>query len=361
MRRAPAARKRGCVVVGCCVGLELLQQRRDELRLIVLAAPAQVASTVGGWSLPVPCCGRPRLCWRCGRARCFPSCREATCTGTLQFPLRLLRRLRRRRRYRPCFPLAGVGGGGGARTPGPLGLEGTLECDPRSPLFARLCFCRWWRGRDSRPQMLAYLRWDIVGECISGPEAVGNAYALLPALELLPINLLHPAELLQFLGLVVGVVEIDVAEIVDSIGELLPCTLPLDVASLPPRPPKTFPGAHMVSAPLARLWPRCRRRRDNLHIVVFLSLLVRLPKEILALYAVPVALRNAGEAQAECVVGGVAAVAEEQDLFPLCAVAHGARPRVLLLLLNVLAEPLLEVELGHLFLVLDVVRGDSGA
>lgn len=210
--------------------------------------------------------------------------------------------------------------------------------------------------------MFSDLRGDVVGECFSRPEAVGNIHALLPALKFLPIQLLHASELLEFLDFIVSVIEVEIAEIIDVAGELLPRTLPFKVALLPPGPPETCSGAWLVPA-TARLRPR-RTGRGRPHLILVLLLILVLVgelKEIAALYAVPVTIWDVVQTQTVCVVVRIAAVAEEQDVLPLRGIANRAWARFLLLFLDVLAQPLLKVELGNLFLVLDVVRGNGGS
>lgn len=79
-------------------------------------------------------------------------------------------------------------------------------------------------------------------------------------------------------------------------------------------------------------------------------------------HAIPVTIWDMFKADAMRVVGGVAAVTQQQDILPLGRVAYGARVALLLLLLcYIFAKPLLDIELGDLFLVLDIVRGNSSA
>jgi len=54
------------------------------------------------------------------------------------------------------------------------------------------------------------------------------------------------------------------------------------------------------------------------------------------------------------VIGRIAPVAQEQDIFVICTVAHWAGCGILLLLL-IFVEPCLRVELDDLFLVLDFI------
>ncbi len=73
---------------------------------------------------------------------------------------------------------------------------------------------------------------------------------------------------------------------------------------------------------------------------------------------------DALEPDAEGVVGGVAAVAQQEHLLLVGLAADGARAGLLLVVVvevGVVVQPCLRVELGDLFAVLDLVRGESGA
>lgn len=79
------------------------------------------------------------------------------------------------------------------------------------------------------------------------------------------------------------------------------------------------------------------------------------------LHAVPVAIRDVIEPNAVSMVGCIAAVAKEQDVLSFGRVAYGAWITFFFVGIGVLGLPLLDVELGHLLLILDIVRGNRGA
>jgi len=61
-------------------------------------------------------------------------------------------------------------------------------------------------------------------------------------------------------------------------------------------------------------------------------------------------------------VGGIATIAEKQYVLSFGRVAYGAGVAGLVFVrLGVLSLPLLDIELGHLLLVLDIVGRDCGA
>lgn len=104
--------------------------------------------------------------------------------------------------------------------------------------------------------MLADLRRDIVGKSLTSAESISNVHALLPTTKLLAIKLLQLPKLLKFLDLVVGIVQVHIAELKETTSKLTPCTLPLIIPSLSPRPPKTSSSAHMIPTSLTWLRPR---------------------------------------------------------------------------------------------------------
>lgn len=85
-------------------------------------------------------------------------------------------------------------------------------------------------------------------------------------------------------------------------------------------------------------------------------------EKVRTLHAIPVAIGDVIEADTTGVVRGIAAVTQEQDVLTLRRIAYGARvPCLLLCLVGIIAQPLMDVELGNLFLVLDIVSRDGGA
>lgn len=81
--------------------------------------------------------------------------------------------------------------------------------------------------------MLVDLWGDIVSEDVPSTKSLGNVHALLPSLELRAVQLLELTELLHFLIFFVEVVEIDIAQVVESTDELAPGSLPFIVPGLP--------------------------------------------------------------------------------------------------------------------------------
>lgn len=188
-----------------------------------------------------------------------------------------------------------------------------------------------------------------------GAKAVGDAHALLPALKFMTIELLEAAKVFEILILFVVVVEVEVAHLVETTRELAPRTLPLCIASLPASPAQTRTGTDVPAAVLASHWSanlsgtRLGFGIDRLGAVLGFF---RELKQVGALHAVPVAIRNAVEADAVGVIGSIAAIAQQQNIFSFGRIADGAGIRFLLFLFGILAKPLLDVELGHLLLVL---------
>jgi hypothetical protein len=110
-----------------------------------------------------------------------------------------------------------------------LKIPGALECDPCASLL--FCLPRW-RRRCSRLQTLADLWRDVADKALACAEALSNIHALLPSLQLSAIELLKTAELFQVFVFVIKVVEVKLAHLIESPGELAPGTLPFGVASL---------------------------------------------------------------------------------------------------------------------------------
>lgn len=72
-------------------------------------------------------------------------------------------------------------------------------------------------------------------------------------------------------------------------------------------------------------------------------------------HAEPGAVRDIFQSDAMGVIWCVTPVAEKQDFFIFCSVAHRAGRDLFLLFLWVLVEPSEGVELGNLFLIFDFV------
>lgn len=80
--------------------------------------------------------------------------------------------------------------------------------------------------------MFANLRRNIVDKGFARAEPLGNVHALLPATQLVAIELLESSEVLQVLVFVIVIIEVQVAHLIESTRELAPGTLPLCIASL---------------------------------------------------------------------------------------------------------------------------------
>lgn len=203
------------------------------------------------------------------------------------------------------------------------------------------------------------------GKGVAGAEAVGDANALVPSLDFMVVQLLEATKVLEVLVLIVVVVEVDVAHLEDAARELAPGTLPLCVASLSTSPPPTFARADVQAAMLAgdgpADLPRARLGGFGLDGLGGVLGLFGEVKQMGALHAVPVAIGDLVEADAVGVVGGIAAIAEQQYIFSLGGIADGAGICLFVFLFGIFAQPLLDVEFGHLLLVLNGVGGYSGA
>ncbi len=200
------------------------------------------------------------------------------------------------------------------------------------------------------------MRRDVVGKGVPGTEAIGNVHALLPALKFAEIQQLESAEMLEILVLLVVVIEIQVAHLVETTGELAPCTLPLDISGLPADSSQTGTGAD-ASAPMIssnRASDLARALGSGLCLGV-LGLFGQV-EEMGALHAVPVAIGYVVETNTVGMIGCIAAITQQKDVFSLGRIADGAGVGFLLFLLRVLTKPLLDIELGNLLLVLDRVR-----
>ena len=102
-------------------------------------------------------------------------------------------------------------------------------------------------------------------------------------------------------------------------------------------------------------------RRLRLAIRAIWSVLSEI-KEVGAFHAVPVTIGYMVEPYAVGVVGGIAAVAQKQNVLSFRRVADGTRIALLFFLFNqILAKPLLDIKLGDLFLLLDRICGYGGA
>ena len=205
--------------------------------------------------------------------------------------------------------------------------------------------------------------WNGAGKGVSSTEAVGNVHALLPALQLSTVELLEATILLQILILIVVIIEIKLAHLKEAARKLAPSALPLRITSLAASPPQTLTSSNIVAPNFARMGAsnvsRPRRRR---HIMVLLWPIVCKLEQMSTLHAVPVAIRNVVESDTMCMVGSIAAVTQEQDIFSFGRVANGAWVALFLIFLGyILAQPGLDVELGHLFLVLNIVCRNCGA
>lgn len=210
--------------------------------------------------------------------------------------------------------------------------------------------------------MLADTRGYAVCEGIASAETIGNVHSLLPSLQFTAVKLLEAAVLFEVLILIVVIVEIQVTHLIEATGELPPSSLPLDVACLTPGPPESRPCSDVITAGVPRHrspdGPWTRRGWATARVLGSVGEL----KEMGTFHAVPVALGDVLEADATGVVRGIAAITEEQDVFTLGGVAYGAGSALVLFFrFGVFTEPLLEVKLGHLFLVLDVVDRNGGA
>ena len=209
--------------------------------------------------------------------------------------------------------------------------------------------------------MLVDLRRDVVCEDIMGPEAVCDVHALLPSLELPTIQLLEAAELLELLVFFIEVIEVYIAQVVEPTHELAPGALPLDISCLSAGPPEASACPHVGTTVVARVRPGDVARTSCSRPGLDGSGLICKLEQVAALHAVPVTVGNVIQADAVGVVGGIAAVAEQEDILPVRGVAYRARMSLLRLLLHVLAQPLLEIKLGYLLLVFDIVLRNRSA
>jgi hypothetical protein len=162
------------------------------------------------------------------------------------------------------------------------------------------------------------------------------------------VELLEPAVVLQCIIFVVEV-EVDTRTVEHPSRHLTPSALPIIRASSMPCPTHAGLGARekVRSAAIATAHTPCWSRR-------------RVPCELRAerintLHAEPRTTWYAIETDAVCMVGCVAAVAQQEDFFFVRTIADRARCR-LFLGLWILLQPSLLVKLGNLFLVLDLVR-----
>lgn len=164
--------------------------------------------------------------------------------------------------------------------------------------------------------------------------------------------------MLEVFVFLVVVIEIQVAHLVEAAGELAPGTLPLDISSLSAGPSQTGTS---TGARASVDWAADLTRAFGPGLSLCVLGLFGEVEEMGALHAVPVAIGDVVEADAVGMVGGIAAVAKQEDVFSLGRVADGTRVGLFLFLLRVLAKPLLNIELGDLLLVFDRVRGNSRA
>lgn len=209
--------------------------------------------------------------------------------------------------------------------------------------------------------MLVDLRGDVICEDILGSEAVCNVHALLPSLELPTIQLLEAAELLELLVFFVEVIEVHIAQIVEPTHELAPGALPLDIPGLSAGPPQASACPHVETTVVARVRSGGVARTSCSRPGLGRSGLICKLEQVAALHAVPVTIGHVIQADAVGVVGGIAAIAEQENIFPVRGVAYRARVSLFRLLLHVLAQPLLEIEFGYLLLVFDVVLRNRSA
>lgn len=209
-------------------------------------------------------------------------------------------------------------------------------------------------------QTLADSRGDGAGKSLASAETIGNIHALLPSLQLSTVKLLETAKLLQVVIFVIVVVEVEVAHFVEAARELAPGALPLCVTGLPTGSPQALPRPHVEASHLSRVGTlhMLRPRRDGLGFGVgAVGGVLSEAEQVSTFHAVPVAVRDTIETDAMSMIGSIAAIAQEQDIFPLGRVAYGTRVGFLFLLRGVVAKPSLDVELGDLLLVLDTICG----
>ena len=149
-----------------------------------------------------------------------------------------------------------------------------------------------------------------------------DIHTLLPPLKLASIQELEATKLLHIFVLIVVVVKIQLGHLIESARELAPNALPLFVACLTPGPSQTCPGTDIETTSGARVRPPCwlgSRASNALNIGILREL-----EEVGTLHAVPVAFGNLLQTNAVGVVGGVAAIAEQEDILTVGRVANGA-------------------------------------
>jgi hypothetical protein len=135
-------------------------------------------------------------------------------------------------------------------------------------------------------QVLADLWWNIIRKNITGPEALCNVHALLPALELSSVQKLEAPEPFEIFVFVVVVVKVDLGHFVETPGEQAPNALPFLVSGLSTGPPEARPCSNVeaTSGPgigsASGLRPRAR---------VALNLEVVQVEAVGAFHAIPVA------------------------------------------------------------------------
>jgi hypothetical protein len=211
-------------------------------------------------------------------------------------------------------------------------------------------------------QTLADLRRDIADEGLAGTEALGYIHALLPSLQLPTIQLLEATKLLEVLVFVVEIVKVELAHLIEASRELTPGALPFSISRLAAGSPLASTRANatagFTSSGSSDLTARRRARRGSGTGSSRLGVEL---EEVRALHAVPVTSGNIVEANAVGVVGSIAAIAQQQHVFPLPRVADWTGIAIFLIFLGVLAKPLLCIEFGNLFLVFDFVCGNGGA
>jgi len=184
-------------------------------------------------------------------------------------------------------------------------------------------------------------------------KAAGDVDPLLPPLEFPALALSQLLRSPVFLKRVVAVVvQVEVDQVEDAACDLAPGTLPSVRASTAPHPPhgRPSPREKVVSRSRPRSSTRTAprggdSRYGNLDVGI---------DQVCALHAEPGAVGDPVEADAVCVVGGVAAVTEQEDVLLVGFAAD--RTWYCLLFLDAFVEPFLRVELGNLFAILDLVR-----
>lgn len=95
------------------------------------------------------------------------------------------------------------------------------------------------------------------------------------------------------------------------------------------------------------------------HILVIEFVCQKLSSSLGAFHAKPVPTRNTVEAYAIGMIGRIAVITEQKDIFFVGTTAYGTWSRVLFLFW-ILVEPGLGIEFGDLFLVLDVIGRQAG-